>query len=50
MMKSQFPTQKPNIKYRKSKHFNKNKFENEIMNKLSKCIVNKETPQIEEFK
>ena len=34
-------TQKPNIKYRKYKHFNKNKFEKEILNKLSKC--NKKT-------
>ena len=34
--------------YRKYKHFNENKFEKEILNKLSKC--NKETFQIDEFK
>ena len=49
MMKSHIPKQKPNvIKYRKHKHFNKNKFEKEILNKLSKC--NKETFQIDELK
>ena len=37
MMKSHIPKQKPNIiKYRKYKHFNKNKFEKEILNMLSK--------------
>ena len=40
--------QKPNIKYRKYKHFNKNKFEMEILNKVFKC--NKETFQIDKFK
>ena len=49
MIKSQIPKQKPNIiKYRKYKHFNKNKFEKETSNKLSKC--NKEKFQIDEFK
>ena len=49
MMNSHIPKQKPNIiKYRKYKHFNKNKFEKEILNRLSKC--NKKTYQIDEFK
>ena len=49
MMKSHIPKQKPNIiKYRKYKHFNKNNFAKEILNKLSKCI--NETFQIDEFK
>ena len=49
MMKSHIPKQKSNIiKCRKYKHFTKNKFEKEILNKLSKC--NKETFQIHEFK
>ena len=51
MMKShipKIPKQKPNIKYRKYKYFNKNKFEKEILNKLSQC--NKEIFQIDEFK
>ena len=41
---------KPRIrnKYRKCKHFNKNKFEKETLNKLFKS--NKETFQIDEFK
>ena len=43
------PKQKPNIvKYRKYKYFNKNKFEKEILNKLSQC--NKEIFQVDEFK
>ena len=49
MMKPHIPKQKQNIiKYRKYKHFNKNKFEKEILNRLSKC--NKKTYQIDEFK
>ena len=49
MIKSNIPKQKANIsKHRKYKHFNKNKFEKEIFNKLSKC--NYETFQIDEFK
>ena len=40
--------QKTDIKYRKYKHFYKNKFEKEILSKLSKC--NKETFHIDEFK
>ena len=37
MMKSHIPKQKTNIvKYRKYEHFNKNKFEKEILNRLSK--------------
>ena len=51
MMKSRIPKipkQKPNIKYRKYKYFNKNKFEKEILNKLSQC--NKKIFQIDEFK
>ena len=48
-MKSHIPKRKPNIiKYRKYKHFNKNKLEKEILNSLSKC--NKKTLQIDEFK
>ena len=43
MMKPRIPN-----KYRKYKHFNKNKFEKETLNKLSKS--NKETFQIDEFK
>ena len=37
MMNSHILKQKPNIKYRKYKHFNKNKFEKNILNKLFKC-------------
>ena len=49
MMKSHIPKQKPSSnKYRKYKHFNKNKFEKEILKRLSKS--NKKTYQIDEFK
>ena len=48
-MKSHIPKQRPNIiRYRRYKHFNKNKFEKEILNRLSKC--NKETFKSDEFK
>ena len=48
-IKSHIPKQKPNIiEWWKYKHFNKNKFEKEILNKLSE--FNKETFQIDEFK
>ena len=46
MVNSHIPKQKPNIN--KYKHFNKNKFEKKILNKLSNC--NKKIFQINAFK